>query len=179
MEKSGSAVTIIDGLDHICSQLIATRLTGKWSNQKDMGMAKNLRVQELNAPMREVGRALARIFGHTLYSGYFQECFEGYEIEEHSHIDSLPGHSNVVYGLLYTSNDGDSTLTLSGPDAQIERKKGRLVLVPEDRRHAVKASDGHNTMVRFVFVPRQPGDRAPACSELIKEMRPWMEISYA
>lgn len=177
METSGGSVTIIDGLDGICDQLLSTRLTGKWSYQDDM--AKNLRVQKMNIPMTEVGRAFARVFGYTLHSGFFQECFEGYSIEEHSHIDNLPGYSNVVYGLLYTSNNGESTLSLSGPDASIERKKGRLVLIPEDRRHAVEAADGHNTMVRFVFVPRQPGDRAPTCSELIKEMRPWMEISYA
>lgn len=175
---SGSVV-VIDGLEGVCNKILSTKLTGRWSTHRDTGIAQNLKVQEMNPEMRELGQALARILGLSLHSGYFQECFTGYQIEEHSHVGAIPGHENAVFGLLYTSNEGDSTLTLSGPDAALERKKGRLVLVPEDRKHAVYASDCHNTMIRFVFVPRVPGDDAQACKELIKEIRPQMEISYA
>lgn len=175
----GSAVTVIDGLERVCDQILSTKLTGNWSHQEDTGIASGFRVQELNSEMRELGLAFARILGLTLHSGYFQECFTGYQIAEHSHVGAIPGHENAVFGLLYISNEGDSALTLSEPGVALERKKGRLVLVPEDRKHAVYASDGHNTMIRFVFVPRVPGDKAQACKELIKEIRPQMEISYA
>lgn len=166
----GDRVSVIDGLEGICDQVLSSHIPDRWSEQTS-GIARNLRTMKGNQVMEDIGLAIARAFGLSLHSVFFQECSKGYEIQEHSHINSLPGYEDVIYALLYTSNEGQSTLTLKDPDSEIEREKGRLVLVPENRTHAVKSSDGHNTFVRFVLVPRIPGDRRKVDKTLLKEIQ--------
>lgn len=173
----GSAVIVADGLGLYCDRLLSGPKKGKW-NSKDDADASNFRVMPINSDMEEFGHCLARIFNRKLHSGFFQECQQNYRIKAHSHENIMVDYKEVVYALLYTDSSGEpSILSLHNEDAEIERIKGRLVLIPEDRRHSVEPSNGTSSFIRFVLVPRSLGERTPVNKKLMQEIRSCMSLS--
>lgn len=174
--KKGRPVIVSDNLESFCDDLLKTQKTGTW-NIKDNEDASNFRVMPLNEEMEEFGRCLGRIFNLKLNSGFFQECDQNYRIKKHSHEGIMKEHQDVVYALLYTESEGDtSILSLYNENAEIGRVKGRLVLIPEDRYHSVEPSNGTNSFIRFVLVPRTPGERIEFNKKLMKNLQSNMSL---
>lgn len=148
----GDPVTIIDGLDLFCDDLLNSKNLNPWKNSTEK-LSGNSLVIPMNKEIEQFGACLGRILGLKLHEGYLQHSKRSYFIERHNHDNDLA----AIYALFYLWNDGNpGYINLFEKDDKIERKTGRIIVIPKNRYHSVDPIPGENKFIRYVFTKERP-----------------------
>lgn len=148
----GDPVTIIDGLDAFCDQLLRSKNENPWRDSTEK-LSGNSLVVPMNSEIERFGICIGRILGLKLHQGFVQHSNKSYFIGKHNHDNELA----AVYVLFYLWNDGDpGFINLFDQEDKVERTTGRMLVIPKNRFHSVDPIPGENKFIRYVFTKERP-----------------------